>query len=76
MPQNTGMEQINMLERVVLELQSRTGELRKVANETGIPYDTILRVKNSENDPSFSRVASLYAYLFPAIKSTAAKQSA
>ena len=59
------MTQINMLEKVVAELQARTGELGKVATETGIPYDTILRVKNSENDPSFSRVAALYAYLFP-----------
>ena len=54
-----------MLDKVVLELESRTGELRKVAIETGIPYDTILRVKNRENDPAFSRVAGLYTYLFP-----------
>ena len=53
-----------MLEKVVAELESRTGDLRKVATETGIPYDTILRVKNSENDPAFSRVAALYSYLF------------
>ena len=65
MPQNTGMKQINMLDKVVKELESRTGDLRKVAVETGIPYDTILRVKNRENDPAFSRVAGLYAYLFP-----------
>ena len=64
MPQNVGMTQINMLEKVVAELDARTGELRKVANETGIPYDTILRVKNRENDPAFSRVAALYSYLF------------
>lgn len=56
-----------MLDKVVSELESRTGDLRKVATETGIPYDTILRVKNRENDPAFSRVAGLYAYLFPAI---------
>ena len=55
-----------MLEKVVAELEARTGDLRKVAVETGIPYDTILRVKNRENDPAFSRVAVLYAYLFPA----------
>ena len=66
MPQNPVMTQINMLEKVVAELESRTGDLKKVATETGIPYDTILRVKNRENDPAFSRVAGLYAYLFPA----------
>ena len=54
-----------MLERVITELEARTGDLRKVAIETGIPYDTILRVKNRENDPAFSRVAVLFAYLFP-----------
>ena len=64
MPQNTVMTQINMLEKVVAELEARKGDLRKVSTETGIPYDTILRVKNSENDPSFSRVAALYSYLF------------
>ena len=65
MPQNTAMQQINMLDKVVTELEARTGDLRKVATDTGIPYDTILRVKNRENDPAFSRVAVLYAYLFP-----------
>ena len=65
MPQNIGMKPINMLERVIAELDARTGDLRKVATDTGIPYDTILRVKNRENDPAFSRVAALYAYLFP-----------
>ena len=65
MPQNSRMSEINMLEKVVAELTARTGDLRKVAIETGIPYDTILRVKNQENDPAFSRVALLHAYLFP-----------
>ena len=55
-----------MLNAVVSELETRKGDLRKVATETGIPYDTILRVKNRENDPAFSRVATLYGYLFPA----------
>lgn len=59
------MDQINMLDAVVSELEARKGDLRKVAVDTGIPYDTILRVKNRENDPAFSRVAALYSYLFP-----------
>ena len=59
------MDQINMLDAVVSELEARKGDLRKVATDTGIPYDTILRVKNRENDPAFSRVAALYGYLFP-----------
>lgn len=64
MPQNSDMQKINMLDKVVTELEARTGDLKKVAFETGIPYDTILRVKNRENDPAFSRVAVLHDYLF------------
>ena len=37
MPQNKTMTQINMLEKVVAELDARTGDLRKVASETGMP---------------------------------------
>lgn len=59
------MNDKNMLENVVVELQARSGDLRKVANATGIAYDTILRIKNSESDPAFSRVATLHKYLFP-----------
>lgn len=55
----------DLLERVVGELEIRTGALRRVADETGIPYDTVLRVKNREGDPGYSKVRALAAYLFP-----------
>ena len=58
------MSKQNDLDAVVAELESRTGDLRKVADDTGIPYDTILRIKNRENDPAFSRVYALHQYLF------------
>lgn len=51
---------------VVAELQRRAGELNRVARESGIPYDTVLRIKNRENDPGYSKVATLYRYLFAA----------
>ena len=54
----------NILEKVVAELSSRTGELRKVATESGIAYDTILRIKNREGDPGFGKVDALYRFLF------------
>ena len=60
------MEDLKTLDLVVAELEKRQGDLRTVAKESGIPYDTVLRIKNRENDPAFSRVATLYAYLFRA----------
>lgn len=50
----------NMLEEVIRCLEERTGELRKVAEEVGIAYDTILRIKNREGDPGFTKVQTLY----------------
>lgn len=38
--------------------------MRKVATETGISYDTVLRVKNQESDPAFGLVLALHNYLF------------
>jgi hypothetical protein len=58
------MSNPNILEAVVAELEKRTGDLRRVADESGIPYDTILRIKNQESDPGFSRVQALHDYLF------------
>jgi hypothetical protein len=54
----------DLLVRVVAELERRKGDLPKVARESGIPYDTVLRVKNRENDPGYSKVRALADYLF------------
>ena len=56
----------DLLARVVAELESRKGDLPKVARESGVPYDTVLRIKNRENDPGYSKVRALGDYLFPA----------
>lgn len=58
--------QTDPLEEVVSELNQRSGELRRVASESGIPYDTVLRIKNRENDPGYSKVLALHRYLFGA----------
>lgn len=63
-PKIYGMSTENNLEIVVAELEKRVGDLRRVADESGIPYDTILRIKNRENDPAFSRVQALHDYFF------------
>lgn len=44
-------ENPGVLARVVAELQNRAGSLRVVAAESGVAADTVLRIKNSENDP-------------------------
>lgn len=56
----------DLLERVVSELERRTGDLPRVARESGLPYDTVLRIKNRENDPGYSKVSALARYLFAA----------
>ena len=55
--------QSDLLARVVAELQNRAGSLRVVAAESGVAYDTVLRIKNSENDPGYSKVKALATYL-------------
>lgn len=64
MPTLQPMDQTDLLERVVAELQSRRGDLPKVARESGVPYDTVLRIKNRESDPGYSKVRALARYLF------------
>jgi len=63
-PQNTPMNTKTLLDQVVAELEARTGSLREVADLSGIPYDTVLRIKNRENDPSYSKVPTLHTFLF------------
>jgi predicted transcriptional regulator len=61
-------EQTDLLERVVSALEARKGDLQSVARATGVPYDTVLRIKNRENDPGYSKVAALAAYLLASEK--------
>jgi len=43
-------------------LRADEGKLRHVANKCGLSYDTILRIKNEEGDPGYSKVNVLVAY--------------
>lgn len=49
----------NLLSLVRERLESEVGRIRLVSQETGIPYDTILRIKNEEGDPGYSKVQTL-----------------
>lgn len=53
----------DLLELVVAELDKRKGDLPKVAKDSGLSYDTVLRIKNRENDPGYSKVRTLARYL-------------
>lgn len=53
----------DMKARVVAELERRKGDLREIAADAGVAYDTVLRIKNGEGDPGYSKVARLAACL-------------
>lgn len=58
-------EHADPLNAVIAELEKRKGDLPAVAKAAGLSYDTVLRIKNRENDPGYSKVQTLYRFLFP-----------
>jgi len=52
----------DLLQYVREQLAAHEGHLRRVAVESGIAYDTCLRVKNGEGDPGYSKVRILADY--------------
>jgi hypothetical protein len=65
-PTLDGMTHIDIRERVIAALEEHKGELRKVASESGLAYDTVLRIRNREGDPGYSKIFTLYTYFFGA----------
>lgn len=53
---------MDILQQVRTALETNKGRLRDVATETGLSYDTVLRIKNGEGDPGFSKVEVLHRY--------------
>jgi len=47
-------------------LTANEGSLTRVSRETGIAYDTVLRIKNGEGDPGYSKVRRLADYFHSA----------
>jgi hypothetical protein len=66
-------QQTDLLDDVVRELERREGQLRAIATETGMAYDTVLRIKRRDNDPGYSKVQQLHRYLFGGATDTAAQ---
>lgn len=54
---------MDILTQVRTRLQANKGRLREIAAESGLSYDTVLRIKNGEGDPGFSKVQTLYRHL-------------
>lgn len=50
-------------EVIAKHLGVHAGALRRVAEESGVPYDTILRLKNKEGDPRFGTLERTARYL-------------
>ena len=50
----------DLLASVVERLKARQGDLRRVADMAGVAYDTVLRIKNGEGDPGYSKVRRLH----------------
>lgn len=52
-----------MLQFVRDELLVRRGKLRRIAKETGVSYDTLLRIRDNEVDPGYSKVKAVFEYM-------------
>lgn len=52
----------DLLQFVRSELSANVGDLPRVARQSGLSYDTILRIKNGEGDPGYSKVRKLADY--------------
>jgi len=63
MPDDGRMTHTDLLADVRATLEKRVGELRQIAQESGIAYDTVLRIKNREGDPGYSKVQALAKHL-------------
>jgi hypothetical protein len=58
------MDITDQLAEVRSELERRKGSLRQVADETGLAYDTVLRIKNEHDSvPAYDKVLTLLKYL-------------
>ena len=52
------------LQKVRAELAERSGQLRRIADEARVSYDTLLRIRDGETDPGYSKVAAVHRVLF------------
>lgn len=53
------MKHKDLLPAVKAELEKRVGDLRQIAGDSGVAYDTVLRIKNGEGEPGYFKVRNL-----------------
>ena len=58
------MNQPDMLEQVIAALIDRGVPMTRVSEQSGVPYDTVLRVKNREGGSTYETVKRLHEHLF------------
>ena len=56
------MKDTDDLDFVVARLKESRGRLPRIHEETGIPVDTLRRIRDLENDPGYSKVRRLADY--------------
>jgi len=49
----------DLLDAVVAALRERRGDLRAVARDAGLSYDTVLRVRDQEHDTGYAKVRAI-----------------
>lgn len=71
------MNTTDQLAQVRAALESRRGGLVKVAADTGIPYDTVLRIKNEpDSTPAYTTVLKLAQFFAQEAAAPTAEQPA
>ncbi|KVM69827.1 hypothetical protein WJ61_22325 [Burkholderia ubonensis] len=64
------------LECVIAKLQANKGKWRRIAQETGVPYDTLTKIALSRvTDPRVSNVQALHDYFVKVEASAPAESS-
>jgi len=54
---------MDLLDFVRSKLKTSKGQLRNIATQSGVSYDTVLRVRNGKVDPGYSKVRALADHL-------------
>lgn len=57
---------MDMLERVRRALAEKRGHLSEIAEKSGVSYKTLMRIRDGECDPGYSKVKALDAVIFSA----------
>lgn len=54
---------IDMLEDTITRLEANSGNARKIAERSGLAYDTVLRIKRRQHEPRYGNLKKLWDVL-------------